>query len=82
MSINVNALTPNSVDTPVRNSSTIDRPADTRRADEARNTDKENLTRADERRLQEAQASKEERAPLPARAREGNAIGLNINTTA
>lgn len=81
MSINVDSLTPNSVDTPVRNSSTIDRPADTRRADEAKNTDKENLTRADERRLQEAQASKEERA-VPARSREGNAIGLNINTTA
>lgn len=80
MAINVDSITPNSADTPVRNSSTIDRPADTRRADEARNTDKENLTRADERRLQENQASKEDRAP--SRSQEGNMIGLNINTTA
>lgn len=80
MAINVDALTPHSSDTPVRTSSTIDRPSDTRRADEARNTDKDNVTRADERRLQENQASKEARTPT--RSQEGNLMGLNINTSA
>lgn len=80
MAINVDALTPNSAETPVRSSSTINQASDSRRTDEARNTDKENVTRADERRLQESQAAKEERPVV--RSREGNVIGTNINTIA
>lgn len=80
MAINVDSVTPNILDNPVRNSATIDRPADTRTKVESKDTDKENLERADERRLQETQQAKEERSPT--RSQDGNVIGTIINTVA
>lgn len=79
MTINVNAITSNSNETPLQTSLSINKPSDTRKLEERQDTDAENLKRAEERRIQEARASLEARQP---RAHEGNVIGTTINTTA
>lgn len=79
MTISVNSVTSNTSDTPLQTSLTINKPADTRRAEERRDTDKENLERAEERRVQENRAAYDVRQ---ARSHDGNVIGTTINTTA
>jgi hypothetical protein len=79
MTINVNAALFNRNETPLQTSLTINKPADTRSIEQRRDTDRENLERADERRLQENRAANEVRPQL---AKEGHVIGTTINTTA
>jgi hypothetical protein len=79
MTMNVNAVTSNTNDTPVQSSVTINKPADTRRLEERREVDKENLERAEERRVQENRAAFE---PRPSLGQAGNVIGTTINTIA
>lgn len=79
MAMNVNAVTSDTTVTPTQSSTTINQPADTRRTEERRDTDAENLRRAEERRVQESRAAYDVRQP---RGLEGNVIGTTINTIA
>lgn len=65
--------------TPVHTSVTIDRPADRRRPEATQDTDKENLRRAEERRVAETRSQVEAR---PTRSAEGKWIGTTISTVA
>ncbi len=77
MTMNVNTVTSNTNETPIQTSVTINKPADTRKAEERRQTQTENLERAEERRVQEKRAAYDVRQP---RAHEGNVIGTTVNT--
>lgn len=79
MTMNINAVTSNTTTTPTQASVTINQPADTRKIAERKDVDKENLERAEERRVSENRAAYDVRQ---ARDQNGNVIGTTINTTA
>lgn len=77
--MSINPIAASSTNTPVQTSVTIERPADNRRTEETRDTDKENLERAEERRVSEARANPN---TAPTRTAEGRWVGTTISTVA